>query len=470
MVHEGRRPSTFLRARRARAAASSDVRPESDILDVWWESGCSHTSVLDARPELHRPAEMYLEGSDQHRGWFQSGLLTSVGAYDAAPFKSVLTHGFIVDGDGRKMSKSIGNVISPIDVVAKSGADIVRLWVAAADYGQDVNVSDEILERTSEAYRRIRNTFRFLLGNTLDFTPEDAVPWDEMRELDRFALVRLADLVERVTKHYDEWRFHMVYRAIYEYVVTDLSAVYLDVSKDRLYAEATDSVARRSAQTVLAEILGSLVRMLAPVLAFTCEEVWHFMPAEMRDAESVHLSDWPVVTVPAEEARVLGPAFETLLAVRDEVTKALEDARNAGTIGKSQEARVSIAAEGDVLAALRRFEPMLPSCFIVEGVGLAERAASAPDSASRRRRGAGARGRSARVAGTYRTLGTTPAQPEVCATVRGGARGRRVERARPAAEFSGRSRWYNRGSESQVPASRAGRIHTMQSRSGRWTA
>ncbi len=393
---------------------STEIKPESDILDVWWESGCSHTSVLDPRPELHRPAEMYLEGSDQHRGWFQSGLLTSVGAYDAAPFKSVLTHGFIVDGEGRKMSKSVGNVISPIDVVAKSGADIVRLWVAAADYGQDVNVSDEILDRTSEAYRRIRNTFRFLLGNTSDFTPEKAVPWSELLELDRFALMQLAELVSRVTKHYDEWRFHLVYRAIYDYVVTDLSAVYLDVLKDRLYAEAPDSLARRSAQTVLAAILGALVRMLAPILAFTCEEVWQFMPAEMRDAESVHLSDWPVVSVPEADSRALSETFAKLLAVRDEVTKALEDARNAGTIGKSQEARVRIAAAPDDLDVLRRFEAVLPELLIVEGVELAETSDLSAEAAIADVQVSGAQGEKCPRCWNYRVLGADPAHPDVC--------------------------------------------------------
>ena len=275
----------------------TELKPDKDIVDVWWESGVSHTSVLEARPELHRPAEMYLEGSDQHRGWFQSGLLTSVGAYGVAPFERVLTHGFIVDGDGRKMSKSLGNVISPLDVIEKSGADIIRLWVASADYGQDVSVSDEILARTSEAYRRIRNTFRFLLSNLYDFDPAFEVAADDMPELDRYALWQLSDVVERVTKHYDEWRFHMVYRTLFDYV-GDLSAVYLDVLKDRLYADAPDSVSRRSAQLVLARILGVLVRVLAPVLSFTCEEVWDYMPESLRDEPSVHLSDWPSVEAP----------------------------------------------------------------------------------------------------------------------------------------------------------------------------
>jgi isoleucyl-tRNA synthetase len=332
----------------------TSLRPEDDILDVWWESGVSHTSVLDARPELRRPAELYLEGSDQHRGWFQSGLLTSVGAYDVAPFKAVLTHGFIVDGDGRKMSKSLGNVISPIDVVARSGADIIRLWACSADYGQDISVSDEILERTSEAYRRIRNTFRFLLSNLYDHRPADAVPYADMPELDRYAMVTLADLVEKVTRAYDEWRFHMVYRHIYDYCVTDLSSFYLDVLKDRLYADAPSGLGRRSAQTVLAAMLSAMVRLVAPVLTFTSEEIWSFMPEALRGGfESVQLAGWPSVEVPAAEAASIRAEYATVLAVREDVTRALEAARNEGRIGKSQEAAVTIAAPAAVIDTLR---------------------------------------------------------------------------------------------------------------------
>lgn len=366
-------PSEYLPAETAcPRCGGTEIAPETDILDVWFESGVSHTSVLETRPELKRPATMYLEGSDQHRGWFQSSLLTSVGAYDEAPFCKVLTHGFIVDGEGRKMSKSIGNVISPIDVVAKSGADIVRLWVASADYGQDISVSDEILDRTSEAYRRIRNTFRFLLSNLYDFDPSvDRVEWADMPELDRFALASVADLLERVTSSYDEWRFHQVYRAVYDYV-GELSAVYLDVLKDRLYADASASVSRRAAQTVLAEILGVLVRSLAPVLTFTCEEVWHFMPEAMRDAESVQLTRWPTVEVPAEEASELRAAYAVALEAREVVTKALEAARSAKVIGKSQEAAIKLTAPVSAMAALEaRGAAALAELFIVALVDVA---------------------------------------------------------------------------------------------------
>ncbi len=357
----------------------SELRAESDIVDVWFESGVSHTSVLDAREELRRPAELYLEGSDQHRGWFQSSLLTSVGAYDAAPFKTVLTHGFIVDGEGRKMSKSLGNVVSPLDVVKKYGADIIRLWAAAADYSQDVSVSDEILERTSEAYRRIRNTFRFLLSNLYDFEPGEAVAWEDMPELDRFALVTLADLIDRVTRSYDDWKFHQVYHAVYGFCGTELSSFYLDVLKDRLYADGADSISRRSAQTVLASMLTALVRLVAPILSFTSEEIWQFMPEALREGiDSVHLAGWPtsvreLVDEHAAEADTLRAEYVVVLEVRDAVTKALEDARNEKRIGKSQEARVIVTASAEKIAILgARDARELADMFIVSEVDTAE--------------------------------------------------------------------------------------------------
>ena len=386
----------------------TDIAPETDILDVWFESGVSHTSVLETRPELKRPATLYLEGSDQHRGWFQSSLLTSVGAYDAAPFDKVLTHGFIVDGDGRKMSKSIGNVISPSDIIAKSGADIIRLWVASADYGQDVSVSDEILDRTSEAYRRIRNTFRFLLSNLYDFDPAtDRVAFDDMPELDQFAMVTLADLLDRVTTSYDEWRFHQVYRAIYDYV-GELSSVYLDVLKDRLYADAPSSCSRRSAQTVMAEILGVLVRILAPVLTFTCEEVWHFMPAAMRDAESVQLTEWPRVDVPTEKAAEIRDAYAVVLEAREVVTKSLEDARNAKVTGKSQEAAVTLTAPVSAIPVLEsRGGTALAEFFIVARVDLV---AGSEFSASV----SVANGEKCPRCWNIRELGVDATHPEVC--------------------------------------------------------
>ncbi len=372
-----RKPSEYLPADTACGRCGGgveDLKPEKDIVDVWWESGVSHTSVLEARPELHRPAELYLEGSDQHRGWFQSSLLTSVGAYGVPPFERVLTHGFIVDGEGRKMSKSLGNTVSPLDVVAASGADIIRLWAASADYGQDISVSQEILDRTSEAYRRIRNTFRFLLSNLEDFDPSMAVAWEDMPEIDRFALVRLADVTERVTKAYDEWRFHVVYHTVFNYCGTDLSAFYLDVLKDRLYSDGAASLSRRSAQTVLAKVLTTLVRLVAPILAFTAEEIWQFTPEAIRgEAVSVHLAGWPEVEVPAEEADALREAYAIVLEVRETATRALEQARNDKVVGKSQEARLLVEAPAGTLEVLRaRGEKDIAEMFIVSTVELAD--------------------------------------------------------------------------------------------------
>jgi isoleucyl-tRNA synthetase len=404
-------PSEYLPAATAcPRCGGTDLAPENDILDVWWESGVSHTSVLEARPELHRPAELYLEGSDQHRGWFQSALLTSVGAYGEPPFERVLTHGFIVDGDGRKMSKSLGNVVSPLDVVARSGADIIRLWAASADYSQDVSVSDEILDRTSEAYRRIRNTFRFLLSNLYDFDPEQRVAWDDMPEIDRYALVRLAEVLERVTEAYDEWKFHAVYHTVFGYCVTDLSSFYLDVLKDRLYSDAADSASRRSAQTVLAEVLSTLVRVVAPILTFTAEEVWQFMPAALRDdVESVHLARWPSVTVPAAETSALKEAYITTLEVRDVVTKALENARNDKTVTKSQEAHIVITAPDTIVATLSaRGLDALADMFIVSTVEIIEgdelRVVIEPSGGTKCPR-----------CWNHREIGSNPAYPDLCA-------------------------------------------------------
>ncbi|MDY0087445.1 MAG: isoleucine--tRNA ligase [Coriobacteriia bacterium] len=395
---------------RCSRCGGSALVPEDDIVDVWWESGVSHTSVLEARPELHRPAELYLEGSDQHRGWFQSALLTSVGAYDAAPYERVLTHGFIVDGDGRKMSKSLGNVISPLDVIEKSGADIIRLWAAAADYSQDISISDEILDRTSEAYRRMRNTFRFLLSNLYDFEPHMTVAWDEMPEIDRYALATLAELIERVTRSYDDWKFHQVYRAVFDYCVVDLSSFYLDVLKDRLYSDGADSLSRRSAQTVLAQMLTTLVRLVAPILTFTSEEVWQFMPEALREGyESVQLAGWPVVEVVAEEAKALRDAYRVVLEVREAVTKALEDAREAKIVNKSQEAAVRVALPAELRDVLdARGILALGEMFIVSEVSLTDGEALSVTVAS-------ASGVKCPRCWNYREVGIDSVHPELCA-------------------------------------------------------
>jgi isoleucyl-tRNA synthetase len=306
------------------------------------------------------------------------------------------------------MSKSIGNTISPLDVVAKSGADIVRLWVASADYGQDVNVSDEILTRTSESYRRLRNAFRFMLSNLYDFDPTaDSVAFDDMPELDRWALAELEAVLGKVTALYDEWRFYLVVRAISDYV-GDLSSIYMDVVKDRLYADARDGVSRRSAQTALARILSVLVRVLAPVLAFTCEEVWDFMPAGLRTAESVHLADWPMADLVAEKTSELRTAYGVVVDVREVVTRALEEARNDKRIGKSQEASVVVVAPADMLAVLNaRPAGALAELFIVASVTLSEGAELSAEVSA-------ASGDKCPRCWNLRKLGVDPSHPEVC--------------------------------------------------------
>lgn len=329
-----------------------DVIPEKDILDVWWESGVSHTSVLKHRADegLSWPADMYLEGSDQHRGWFQSSLLTSVGAFGTAPYKSVMHCGFTVDENGRKMSKSLGNGVDPAEVVNKVGADVLRMWVASVDYSQDVSISDSILQRTSDAYRKFRNSFRFLLGNLDDFTPADRVTdFDKLEPVDQWLIAKLCGVLREVNENYENYKFHYVYRSLYEFVNNDLSAVYMDVAKDRLYSEAAGSPRRRAAQTVVEAVLNVLVRVLSPILSFTTDEVWGFWPKGLKEGheESVQLAGWPkeeeiCFGKGAEEQAAILADFDVLFAIRDAATKAIEAARNDGTLKKSQEAKVTL--------------------------------------------------------------------------------------------------------------------------------
>ncbi len=348
---------------------------EEDILDVWFDSGVSFSAVVERRPELATQPDLYLEGSDQHRGWFQSSLLTSVGTRGRAPFKAVLTHGFILDEDARKMSKSVGNVVAPQQIVASHGADILRLWVAAEDYRDDVRISKEILDRASEAYRRIRNTARFLLGNLVGFDPaRDLVPASQLLELDRFILDRLQSLIERCRRAYDAFEFHAVYHALNNFCSVDLSALYLDIVKDRLYCEGATSLERRSGQTALHHLLEALVRIMAPVLSFTAEELWGYMPADPTRPTSVLLADFPAVDPGLRDA-ALAAEWETLLAVRSAVTKTLEGLRSAGTIGHSLEADVRIAAAEPVAAVLESHLPLLAEIFIVSRVTLVPRGA-----------------------------------------------------------------------------------------------
>ena len=355
-----------------------EFRKESDIMDVWFDSGSSHASVLEQRAELKWPADLYLEGSDQHRGWFQSSLLTSVATKGRAPYEAVLTHGFVVDGDGRKMSKSIGNVIFPQDVIKKYGADILRLWVASADYQADIRISNDILKQMSEVYRKIRNTFRYILGNIHDFNPQaHKVAYAELTEIDRWALLRLEQVRERVSKAYETYEFHLLYHTIHNFCAVDLSAIYLDILKDRVYTSLPDSVERRSAQTVMYEILKTLVTLTAPVLTFSAEEVWQYMPKEADMPESVQLTEWPAAH-PEYLDTALEAKWNKILAIRGEITKALEAARRNKVIGHSLDAIVQVYAGEAEYAFLEVIREELATILIVSGANLIKGIAAAP--------------------------------------------------------------------------------------------
>jgi isoleucyl-tRNA synthetase len=345
-------------------------RKGTDTLDVWFDSGCSHAAVLETRPELRWPAELYLEGSDQHRGWFHSSLLEAMATRGAPPYKAVLTCGFVVDGEGRKMSKSVGNTVGPEDLIPKYGAEVLRLWVAAEDYTEDIRLSGEILERLADAYRRLRNTCRFLLGNLGDFDPgRHRQPYASLDEVDRFVLDRLARLVDRVARAYEEYQFHTVFHAVHNFCAVDLSALYLDIIKDRLYTSAPDDPRRRAAQTACYDVLSALLRLLAPILSFTAEEAWRHLPG--GKAESVHLERFPEVPL-AWLDDTLEHEWRRLLEVRREIAKALETARARGLIGSGLEAAVTVAqAPEDLPDLLARKQDLLPTLLIVSRVSLA---------------------------------------------------------------------------------------------------
>ncbi len=350
--------------------AGNEFRKEEDILDVWFESGVSHQAVLKERNNLSFPADLYLEGSDQHRGWFQSSLITSTALENKAPYKQVLTHGFVVDGVGRKMSKSLGNVISPQDIIKLKGADILRLWVVSSDYSEDVRISDEIINRLSEAYRKIRNTFRFILGNLCDFNKEkDLIGPSQLEIVDKWALSKLYFLLKKVDSYYKNYDFLKAYQAIYHFCVVELSSFYLDILKDRLYTFAPKSIGRRSAQTALFYMIDVLIRIIAPIIPFTAEEVWQHLGTD--EAGSVHLLDWPEI----EKFKIysdvkLGNDFEKLLALRKDVTKKLEGKREEGFIGNSLQAKVIIYTKADCenKRLLDKYYKELVSIFIVSQV------------------------------------------------------------------------------------------------------
>ena len=323
---------------------------EEDILDVWFDSGVSHAAVCEAREELRSPADLYLEGSDQHRGWFQSSLLTSVGTRGRAPFKGVLTHGYVVDGKGKKMSKSIGNVVAPQEVIDKFGAEILRLWVASEDYRDDVKVSDEILKQVADAYRKIRNTIRYMLGNLFDFDPaRDRIAYEELPQIDRWALARFEELKEKVVMAYERYEFHSIHQGLNYFSGMTMSAFYLDILKDRLYCSGAQSLARRAAQTVLHEILDGLLRLMTPVLSFTAAEAWeslHGLAPDVPLDQGVFFVEFPPLH-PERRNVELEQRWDKLVTVRSEITKALEGARQAKVIGHPLEAEVLLQVSGE---------------------------------------------------------------------------------------------------------------------------
>lgn len=345
---------------------NEEFKKEEDIIDVWFESGVSHRAVLKRREELTFPADLYLEGSDQHRGWFQSAILTSMATEGTPPYKAVLTHGFMLDETGKAMSKSSGNVISPLEIIDKYGADILRLWVISEDYRGDVRLGKEMLTRMGESYRKIRNTFRFMLGNLYDFNPNlDKVAYQDLMRIDQWVLHRLTQLIQKVTDAYEKFEFHTIYHLTLNFCSSFLSSLYLDILKDRLYTFKADSKERRSAQTVIYEGTTTLARLMAPILSFTSEEIWQNLKQEDKKT-SVHLTSLPTPN-PKYLNESLNSKWEEIIEVREKVSKTLEEARVNGLIGSSLEAEVILTYTQEVI---REYEEELKFIFIVSDVQL----------------------------------------------------------------------------------------------------
>jgi isoleucyl-tRNA synthetase len=338
-------------------------------MDVWFDSGSSHEAVLVGRDDHRRPADVYLEGSDQYRGWFNSSLSTAVAVTGKSPYETIISHGFVLDGDGRKMSKSLGNVIQPSKTLKQLGADILRLWVASVDYQADVRISNDILKQVSETYRKIRNTFRFMLANIADFDPaKDRVAEADLEEADRYMLHRLQHVIASSRENYDKYEFSPIYSQIHNFCAVDLSSFYLDFAKDILYIEAVDDPRRRSIQTVYYDILTSLVKLLTPIIPHTAEEVWEYIPG--TEADFVQLADIPEAKTVFKDEDALAK-WDHFMKVRDDVLKALEEARNEKVIGKSLEAKITIIAKDDYTKEVLAHIPYLHQLLIVSGVDVA---------------------------------------------------------------------------------------------------
>ena len=348
---------------------SEKFNKENNILDVWFESGASQ-NVLDKREDLHWPADVYIEGHDQHRGWFNSSLIVGVGTKQASPYRSVITHGFVLDEQGKGMSKSLGNFIDPEDIISKNGAEILRLWVAMLNFKEDARFGNEILQRLVEAYRKIRNTWRFILGNIYDFSPdEDCVSLDKMESFDRWILEKSSRIGNKIIRAYQDYEYHVIFHAIYNFFTVELSSFYLDVLKDRLYCSTENSVLRKSGQTALFHLLKTTLLLMAPILPFTTEEAWEFMPDFKGKKESVHLQLFPHF-----EEEWLGPEafkeWERLVLLREKVLKELEIARESKLIGNSLEAYLKLKTPSSEKELLSKYEKELPSFFIVSEIEL----------------------------------------------------------------------------------------------------
>ena len=360
---------------KCKKCGAEEFRKETDIMDVWFDSGTSHAAVLSTRDDLKWPCDLYLEGADQYRGWFQSSLLTSVAWRGEAPYKNVCTHGWVVDGQGKTMHKSAGNGIAPEEVIKDFGADILRLWVASSDYHSDIRISNDILKQLSESYRKIRNTARYILGNLYDFNPDtDSVSDDQLFELDRWALATMDNLVKECNKAYEKFEFNSVYYAVRNFCSIDMSNFYLDILKDRLYVEAPNSVSRRAAQTAIYRILRDLTLVFAPILAFTCDEIWQHLPKSAKlNSEAVVFNEMPKGGEYSESAEFMAK-WDQIRKIRDDVNKALEDARAAKSIGKALEAKVTLTCTGDLYNFLKANEDILEAVFIVSKVVLVDAA------------------------------------------------------------------------------------------------
>ena len=396
----------------------TEFSKESDILDVWFDSGSSHLAVLTPANDLPWPADLYMEGGDQYRGWFHSSLLVGVGLKGCSPYRACALNGWVLDGEGRAMHKSLGNSIEPEEIIKHHGADLIRLWTASVEFNEDVRISETILTRLQEAYRKLRNTFRYLLGNLAGFDPRtDAVPVDEMLELDQWILVRAESLTASCRAWYEEFAFHKVYRALYDFATVDLSALYLDVLKDRLYTAATKSPARRSAQTALYRLAYALVRLVAPILSFTAEEVW----THMGRPGSVHLELFPEARELTESLsgahRKRAANWDRLIKVREDVLKSLEEARQAKFIGAPLEARVRLTADSGLYPLLEEYARELPALFIVSQVQVAHAPVAAPEISVSIERADGAK---CERCWKYTTdTGADPRFPTICAACAG---------------------------------------------------